>query len=201
MNVAKILLIAASFWSEPGEPAAENAEKERPSANLALPVVEVVDRYPPYGNFCRRQPQECDLSGAGVVTFSDDLLRKLSDVNIAVNAGIRFAFDADQYGSEEYWALPASGYGDCEDLALEKRSRLAASGLPRGALRLAFAFHKKYLNSHCVLTVETSQGTFVLDSFTDRVFRWDQAHYNYEARERVDGLWDRFDQDQWQYEY
>ena len=201
MNAAKILFIAVFFWSVREDSAAAKGETEGPGAHLVLPVVEVVDRYPPYVDFCRRHPQECDLSGAGVVAFSDALMLKLADVNLAVNTEIIFALDAGQYGSEEYWALPASGYGDCEDLALEKRARLAASGVPRGTMRLAFAFHKRHLNSHCVLTVETSQGTYVLDSFTNRVFRWDQASYNYEARERADGLWDRFDQEQWQYEH
>lgn len=196
----KVLFISISFCFGGVDAATADDDAERSGAHLDLPVIEVVDRYPPYADFCRREPRECDLSGARSVLVTDDLLQRLSDVNIAVNTEIRFVLDATQYGEEEHWALPSSGYGDCEDLALEKRSRLAASGVPRGALRLAFAFHAKRLNSHCVLTVETSQGTYVLDSVTHEVFRWDQGGYNYEARERVDGLWDRFDQQQWQYE-
>ena len=88
----------------------------------------------------------------------------------------------------------------CEDLALEKRSRLAASGVPRGALRLAIVFDKRHLNSHCVLTVETSRGTFILDTFTNRVGHWDKTPYNFEVRERADGQWDRFDQTNWGYD-
>ena len=200
MNAPQVCCIAVVFWFACGNVTAEQVEMEELDVQLSLPVVGVEDRYPPYADFCRRHPEECVLSGAGAVAFSDDLMRKLSEVNLAVNTEIRFAFDANQYGVEEYWALPSSGYGDCEDLALEKRSRLATSGVPRGALRLAIVFHKRYLNSHCVLTVETSKGTYILDSFTNRVCRWDKTPYNFEVRERTDGLWDRFDQTGWRFE-
>ena len=180
---------------------AGNATEAGPSAGqLSLPVARVVNRFPPYADFCRRQPDECDLGGNQVVTHNPELMRKLDEINTSVNHEIGFALDASQYGSEEYWALPISGYGDCEDLALEKRSRLATAGVTRGSLRLAFVFHKRHLNSHCILTVETSKGTYILDSFTDGVFRWDRTFYNFEARERTDGRWDRFDQTGWSYE-
>ena len=184
-----------------GNAPATSVETEEPNAQLSLPVVGVEERYPPYADFCRRNSVECDLSGAGVVGYSHALMLELNEANLAVNTEIRFTLDANQYGVEEYWALPSSGYGDCEDLALEKRSRLARSGVPRGALRLAIVFHKTHLNSHCVLTVETSRGTFILDTFTDKVSRWDQTPYNFEVRERADGLWDRFDQTDWRYEH
>ena len=200
MNAKKACFIASFFWLACCSATAEQSEVAAPNAQLSLPVVGVAESYPSYADFCRRHPQECDLSGASVVAFSDDLMHQLSQVNLAVNMEIRFAFDADQYGAEEYWALPSSGYGDCEDLALEKRSRLAASGVPRGALRLAIVFHKRHLNSHCILTVETSQGTYILDSYTNRICRWDKTPYNFEVRERADGQWDRFDQTDWRYD-
>ena len=200
MNGQKILFNALFFWLACGNVPAAEAETKELDAQLSLPVVSVDDRYQPYADFCRRYPVECDLRGEEVVAFGDDLMRALSEVNLAVNTEIRFAFDINQYGVEEYWALPSSGYGDCEDLALEKRARLVRSGVPRGALRLAIVFHKRYLNSHCVLTVETSRGTYILDSFTNRVCRWDNTPYNFEVRERVDGLWDRFDQTNWRYD-
>ena len=48
-----------------------------------------------------------------------------------------------------------------------------------------------------VVTIETDSGTFLMDSQDDRVLRWDDSPYHFEARERVDGLWDRFDQTHW----
>ncbi len=169
------------------------------TARLSLPVSEVVERYPPYADFCRRVPAECELHGAAVLPFSRQLLRTLRATNAAVNEQIVFALDTQQYDVEEHWALPHAGRGDCEDMALEKRARLARHGLPRGAMRLALVFLRTQLSSHCVLTVETTAGTFLLDSFSDDVLRWDRTPYNFEARERPDGYWERFDQTHWRY--
>ena len=171
------------------------------NGQLSLPVISVVERYPPYAEFCLRNQHECDLSGTDSVPHHPDLMSDLESVNAAVNNEIQFMSDISQYNEEDYWALPTSGYGDCEDLALEKRSRLVRSGGSSAALRLAFVSHRRLLNSHCILTVETSKGTFVLDSYSDEVSRWDQVPYNFEARERTDGLWDRFDQTNWGYEH
>ena len=200
-TTGKVIFAAVALWSAFSVGSETGTEAGPSAGQLSLRVVRVVDRFPPYEDFCRRQPDECDLSGDTVAIHSPELIWKLGEINASVNHEIRFALDANQYGSEEHWALPVSGYGDCEDLALEKRSRLATFGVTRGSLRLAFVFHKRYLNSHCVLTVETSRGTYILDSFTDEVFRWDRVLYNFEARERTDGRWDRFDQTGWSYEY
>ena len=199
--IEKAVFAAAALWSVVSVRAETGAEAGPPEGQLSIPVVKVVGQLPPYADFCRRQPEECDLSGDTVTDYSPGLMRRLNEINTSVNQEIRFALDSSQYGSEEYWALPVSGYGDCEDLALEKRSRLAAYGEPRGALRLAIVFHRKHLNSHCVLTVETSRGTYILDSYMNEVRRWDKTLYNYEARERIDGLWDRFDQTNWRYDH
>ncbi|MCP5430279.1 MAG: transglutaminase-like cysteine peptidase [Chromatiaceae bacterium] len=91
--------------------------------------------------------------------YSPGLIQKLREINFSVNSEIRFSLDTNQYGVEDHWALPIDGFGDCEDFALEKRARLARSRVRRGALRLAFVLHKRYLSSHCILTVETTQGT------------------------------------------
>ena len=107
--------------------------------------------------------------------------------------------DLQQYGEEEYWSYPRSGVGDCEDLALEKRARLVAAGFPRGALRMALAQHRRTLFSHAVLLVESDQGTWVLNGFDEAVVLWHRSPYNFEARERPDGRWERFDQSVWTY--
>lgn len=170
------------------------------TARLDLPVSEIVAPYAPYSDFCRRHPVQCDLTGANVVAHGPALREMLNLVNAAVNREIRFVLDRTEYDREEYWALPENGRGDCEDKALEKRRRLAERGLPRGAMRMALVFHRDWLSSHGVLTIETSRGTYVLDSRTDDVRRWDQVPYNFEARERPDGSWERFDQSHWRYD-
>jgi len=180
--------------------AAGNADDNagRPLA-IDLPVVATTDRYPPYADFCRRRPTQCVLQGAPVIPYSERLLRELEQVSAETNRTIRFVLDSEVYPVEDYWTLPDEGYGDCEDIALAKRARLVARGYPSAALRLAFVFDRNDLSAHCLLTVETSRGTWLLDSFADAVLLWSESPYNFEARERPDGRWDRFDQSLWRY--
>jgi predicted transglutaminase-like cysteine proteinase len=160
-------------------------------------VVAVVPRIGPYADFCRRHVSACRLDGAGQIRWEASTVQAVQAINSAVNGEIRFAHDRESYGAEDYWALPLDGAGDCEDMALEKRSRLVAAGFPGAALRLALVFHPNELASHCVLTAETTKGTFILDSRDNAMRRWDRSGYLFEARERADGLWDRFDQSDW----
>jgi len=172
-------------------------ERVFPSPHLNLLVVDVVQAYAPYIDFCRRNPTECDMTGPEVLAFDTSVEQALRLVNKDVNKGIVFALDQDQYGVEEYWDYPRTGKGDCEDIALEKRARLVRKGFPRSTLRLAIVVHWEHLSSHCILTVETTAGTYVLDSFSDVVSVWYDAPYNFESRERNDGQWERFDQGVW----
>ena len=172
-------------------------ERVVPSPHLNLLVVEVVQGYAAYIDFCRRNPTECDMTGQEVVAFDTSVEQALRLVNKEVNKEIVFTLDRDQYGVEEYWNYPSTGQGDCEDIALEKRARLVRGGFPRSTLRLAIVVHRKHLSSHCILTVETTAGTYVLDSFSNVVSVWHDAPYNFESRERNDGQWERFDQGVW----
>lgn len=140
------------------------------------------------------------MTGPEAIQLSSASRQVVIQINTLVNHDVIFALDSEQYNKEEYWNYPKSGWGDCEDKALEKRYRLVEKGVPRSTLRLAVAFHKKLLHSHCLLTFETTEGTYVLDSFTDEVKIWHQAPYNFEMRERNDGKWERFDQGVWSYQ-
>lgn len=172
-------------------------EKFLPPATLNLPVIEVRDEFLPYKEFCQRNPGECDMSGPTIIALTPEMKTLLSEVNTSVNLEIRFALDKDQYNKEEFWTYPRSALGDCEDIALEKRSRLTKLGFPRGALRVAIGFHKKTLTSHALLLVETTEGTYVMDRITNQIFLWYQTPYNFESQERCDGKWERFDQNIW----
>jgi predicted transglutaminase-like cysteine proteinase len=180
-------------------PADDGAPRADHRLRIDLPVVATTDRYPPYDDFCRRQPPACTLEGAPIIEQADGLLDDLQQVSREINRAVRFTLDSEIYSVEDYWALPTSGFGDCEDVALAKRVRLVAMGYPSAALRLAFVFSPDALSAHCVLTAETALGTFVLDSFTDAVVHWTESGYNFEARERPDGRWERYDQSLWQY--
>jgi predicted transglutaminase-like cysteine proteinase len=167
------------------------------TAHFNLAAVEIRSEYLPYKEFCSRNVGECDMAGSSVVEHSDYVESLLSKVNISVNHEIKFTLDIDEYQQEEYWSYPHFGKGDCEDIALEKRARLTQSGLPRGALLMAIVHDRKNLSPHGVLLVETTQGTYLLDSIVDQVSLWYRLPYNYESRERQDGTWERFDQVEW----
>jgi predicted transglutaminase-like cysteine proteinase len=167
--------------------------------SIDLPVHEVVERYQPYVDFCARQPDACKLEGQPFLQHGPRLMAELEQVSCQVNQQVRFTLDIQQYSDEDYWALPNAGRGDCEDIALAKRARLVALGYPSAALRLAFVFDQDRPSAHCVLTVETTGGTYLLDSETDDIVHWADSPYNFEARERADGRWDRFDQSHWRH--
>ena len=167
------------------------------TAHFNLTVVEIRNEYLPYSEFCSRNIGECDMAGAAIVEHSTYVELLLSQVNTNINREIKFTLDIDEYQQEEFWSYPQFGNGDCEDIALEKRARLTQFGLPRGALMMAIVHDRKTLNSHGVLLVETTQGTYLLDSIVDQVSLWHLSPYNYESRERQDGRWERFDQGEW----
>ena len=171
------------------------------ASNLDLPVVESRETHEPYASYCNRHPDHCDLSGPRLVEFTRNTLQVLKSTNTAANQSINYSMtDKELYGLEEYWAFPSDGFGDCEDIALYKRERLVELGLPRGAMTIAIVHHRANMSPHAVLLIETTAGTYLLNSFTDDVVLWHEAPYNFETRERPDGFWERFDQDIWTYE-
>ena len=120
--------------------------------------------------------------------------------NVNTNSAIHVISDRVLYDREEHWAIPSHGEGDCEDIALFKRERLVELGIPRGAMTIAIVHHRRHMFSHAVLLVETTSGTYLLDNLEDDITLWHEAPYNFEARERPDGSWERFDQSIWTYE-
>ena len=171
------------------------------ASKMRLPVVEVRRSHPPYAAFCKRNPGQCDMTGKAVIQLNRKLKHSISEVNAAVNKAVRCLLaDKLLHGEEEYWAYPVAGRGDCEDIALEKRRRLAALGLPRASMTIAIVQIRKTMASHAVLLIETTTGTWVLDNLTNKISAWSEVPYNYEARERVDGTWERYDQTLWVYD-
>lgn len=171
------------------------------SEHMKLQIKEIRDQFPPYAAFCSRNPGECDMRGNSVIPFTFFTLELLARINGQVNREIKFSEDIFEYNEEDYWTYPIQGRGDCEDIALEKRRRLVALGLPRAALRMTIGQHKRKLFSHAFLAVETAKGTFILDTDRDDPIIWHATEYNYEARERPDGKWERFDQESWTFGY
>lgn len=160
--------------------------------SLTLPVAVVEAPPAPYRAFCGRQPEACALDGPAVIPWTEALHRRLAAINRAVNAEIRRVPDPELGGPEEVWSFPDSGVGDCEDLALEKRRRLVAAGVPAAGLTCAIVLHEVRLFPHAILLAETTTGTWVLDDLHDEVLCWDALPYLYLLRERPDGMWSRF---------
>ncbi|MBT4793136.1 MAG: transglutaminase [Halobacteriovoraceae bacterium] len=148
-----------------------------------------------YQDFCDRWPGECDLSGRSSVGYTKRIKELVNTVNTAVNTELHFQLDQLTYDREEFWNYPQDGRGDCEDNALEKRRRLVALGIPRGALRIMTAFHRELYYGHALLALETDQGTYILDQDNPKILLWNKINYIIEARETVNGRWERFFQD------
>ena len=140
---------------------------------------------PPYGHvdFCIREPRECN---EGVLeetrrAATPAALAELDRVNRQVNAEIKPMTDIQQYGVEDYWTLPRSGYGDCEDYALLKRRRLMQAGWPASALLMTVVFDERK-EGHAVLTARTADGDYILDNKTDQMKLWSKTPYQFVMR-------------------
>ena len=113
----------------------------------------------------------------------------LDKINRTVNWEIAYERDIDQYGVSEYWALPESGKGDCEDFALEKRRRLLAEGWPASDLRIAACWVENG-GYHAVLVAVLDGDWWVLDNRYDIMWRWDQMqHYKWHKMQDEAGVW------------
>lgn len=192
LSIAAFLVMA--------QPALGAEKNNSDDHSLHLPVMRISEPPTQYKEFCEANPGQCEMTGAHVLAYSEPLMSMVVEINQRVNSDYSFVQDWEAHGVEELWSYPSGGVADCEDYALEKRKRLVDRGLPRAALTMAIVSHKKLLSAHTVLLVETTEGTFLLDNLTNDVLLWNRAPYNFEARERPDGKWDRYDQNYWTYE-
>lgn len=113
------------------------------------------------------------------------LVRK---VNGTINAKVVQRSDFEMFGVDEHWRPAGSepgATGDCEDLALEKFSRLRKAGFPIERLFLATVF-KSQVGLHTVLVARMADGDMVLDSLTSRIVRWDRAGFRWLRVQSVD---------------
>jgi len=141
---------------------------------------------PPQGyvQFCTAMPRECETrdSRRQRVDSSPDRLAELDLVNRSVNAEIAPVEDIDQYGLEEYWTLPTSGRGDCEEYVLVKRKRLMVTGWPPSALLITVVLDENR-QGHAVLTARMSRGDVVLDNKNSELKSWSDTPYIYLMRQ------------------
>ncbi len=142
---------------------------------------------PAWDDFCARYPGECavDISEPAVINLTAETWQMIVSVNRQVNNEIRPLTDQEQWGVVDSWDFPTTGYGDCEDYQLLKRTRLISAGLPRRALRMTVVLDERN-EGHAVLKVVTNRGEYVLDNKTNAVLPWDRTGYVYIKREGHD---------------
>lgn len=133
-------------------------------------------------DLCVRIPVECaPYSTPGqTVKLTPGVLNSLNAVNRKVNNRIRYSSDTRNYGHIDYWNVPNSGTGDCEDYALAKRRELIGLGWPRSSLLLAIAYAETG-TGHAVLIARTDQGDFVLDNRRRNAQPWHKLPYTWIA--------------------
>ncbi|CAN7618590.1 transglutaminase-like cysteine peptidase [Mesorhizobium amorphae] len=142
--------------------------------------------------FCQKLPRECTerTPKQGPIELTRKLWAKIVSINNSVNTRITPRTDMEMWGKEEVWSYPDSGFGDCEDYALEKRRELMNIGVPAGDLLMTVA-RQPNGDGHAVLTVRTSLGEFILDNLQLKVLAWTDTDYTYLKRQSTEnsGVW------------
>ncbi|PTE11907.1 transglutaminase-like cysteine peptidase [Mesorhizobium helmanticense] len=142
--------------------------------------------------FCQKLPRECSqrTPKQAPVELTRKLWARIVSINNSVNTRIEPRTDMELWGKEEVWSYPDSGFGDCEDYALEKRRELMDIGVPAGDLLMTVA-RQSNGDGHAVLTVRTSLGEFILDNLKSKVLPWTATDYTYLKRQssQNSGVW------------
>lgn len=171
-------------------------------AFLLLPTIAMSDYMtfktpvaPPFGarEICETYEWACR---AGKYQVGLPLSQTIVDINLEVNREINSKDDDVQYGIEDFWTLPDSGDGDCEDYALLKKKRLIEAGIPPGNLILT-SVQDLQNNGHAVLIVRTAQGDMVLDNLTNRIRLYTDTGYHYLRSQMIGNtkLWMNINED------
>ena len=114
--------------------------------------------------------------------LTPEKLTEISSVNRAVNATGWVEEAVDSWGLD----LP----GDCENMALAKRDRLAQMEFLRGAFRIADGYIDG--KPHAALVLVTSNlGDYVLDNTTDLILPWRNSQFRARARAYRGRFWHR----------
>jgi predicted transglutaminase-like cysteine proteinase len=129
--------------------------------------------------------------------FTETRWRELATTNEFVNEAIEPVHDAAQFGVTERWTTPlteaedayARPRGDCEDYALEKRSRLLSLGWAPETVTLAIA-RLPTGALHLVLIAQTDRGDFVLDNLHRRPLPIAALQYDWLIRQAGPNLGD-----------
>ena len=128
-------------------------------------------------NLCTKYTWACSFSGQKKKLTPQDL-KFVSNVNRRVNSQVREVTDLSQYKKVDYWTLPNSRRGDCEDFALLKKKELIGVGIAPERLLLATVLDRQG-NSHAVLVFRADTGDYVLDNLNDQIKTWQATRYTF----------------------
>lgn len=137
--------------------------------------------------FCLAAPTECrvDLTEPASFPLTDEAWTTIEQINRDVNRAVKAVTDLDYWGVGDRWDYPTDGYGDCEDIQLEKRRLLVEMGYPARALRIAMVINPEG-EGHAVLVARTDRGDYVLDNRIEAVLPWYETGYVWVKREGDD---------------
>jgi predicted transglutaminase-like cysteine proteinase len=141
--------------------------------------------------FCVKHPALCSTGGhIKSVALTPARKMELDAVNRAVNRRIVERRDPVTSGSADQWRVPTT-QGDCEDIAILKKSELLKRGWPASTLLLTVATLGG--EGHTVLTVRTDKGDLILDNRSSAIRDWSRTSYRYFARQSqsANGEWVR----------
>lgn len=155
------------------------------SASVTSTPMKVLFNFPepPAWQSFMSQTQHEWLGPKAHVEWSDEVYLTLAATQEWVNDRVTYREDH----SRDVWRV-ADRYGDCEDFALRYRLELMRQGFPPGALRLAMVLTPTGAG-HAVLTVETTNGVWVVDSLMGGVRPWTEYPYTWLLREGEWGSW------------
>jgi predicted transglutaminase-like cysteine proteinase len=151
--------------------------------------------FPPaaFNDFCEIEPGLCaSTSGEKVVELTDQRRAELERVNGEVNRSVAQRDDAPDGQRGDRWQVALTA-GDCEDIAIRKKSELLKLGWSASSLLLTVARMPGTDTGHTVLTVRTSEGDLILDSLAPRIRPWSSTRYEYFARQSQEqhGQWEQ----------
>lgn len=146
--------------------------------NNAFLIAKLATTSPPgASSLCEKYQWACTSTGYRGVS-GGAALQLAKSVNSQINRQTHQIEDQAQYGQQEYWTLPTSRGGDCEDIVLLKKKKLLEKGLASETLLIATVLDLNR-NSHAVLVLRTKQGDFVLDSLRNKVILWRSTGYTF----------------------
>lgn len=137
-----------------------------------------------HSDFCKVRRDECSVNVRTIEVMELNQARwdQLVSINNDVNQAVVPVSDQNLYHLAEFWTYPDDGYGDCEDIALEKRRELIAGGWEPSTL-LMTVVRESNGDGHAVLMVRTDRGDLVLDNQYGAVKVWTDTPYQFLKRQ------------------